>query len=955
MRHAIPWTSCAIVLASAATVLLAGGAAALSGGPDAFGYAFRDNLSSGGPAFNFVSIALNGTAVPGFPCDDCLSGAVPIGFPFTFYDGVVIGQYENVYVSSNGFLTFTPGQSSGCCSGQLLPSATSPNNLVAGYWEDLNPTLGGSVRYRTVGTEPNRVFIVQFSSIQHFGGGNATTFQFKLFENTNNIEVHYSSAPSDGGTHSAGIENATGLGGLNYLNGNFALSSRAVRYAFLEPDTDATLGGTAGDLGWFRSAVTVTLTCTPPLGASCETTFRRIDLEDPFAYSVYGGPFVVSADGDHHVDYRSRSTYGTLENPERETFRIDKTPPTVTAAAVCSVALVNGFCPGTMTVTTGASDATSGLKSGQPSCTLDAVPLGCGVVPVSASGAHTFIVRAEDKAGNVGTASASFTVDNDAPLVTFAPTCTAPGSNGWCRGNVQMVVGASDAVAGLAVGSPTCKRDGVAVPCSGFTVSGDGVHTIEGRATDKAGNLRVATTQVRIDGTKPTANLGTSCAVPGNAGWCRSPLDLVVTTFDATSGVVFTECVVDDAPVPCDAQVGDEGAFEAVLTVRDEAGNQQVVTKTLKVDTIAPAPSLTTFCAKAGSPGWCRATSYQYEGKASDGGSGLAALACTVDGNPAACTGTVSGEGAHALGATASDVAGNKGDASKDLGIDSVAPTVAGSVKCSLPGNNGWCRGSTTFTVAAQDATSGIASLTCNVDGEDVPCAAPYLVQGEHTFRAIARDVAGNSAADEQVFRIDSIAPAVSIEVTCAVPGNAGWCRDKVVGVAGRAEDAASGVLLRSCTANAAAAPCDQVVTDEGWYAFFLHAEDVAGNSATTAAGFGLDRTAPTGFVDRPPAEFGGFNVDWAVADAVSGLASVEVQERELFGLLGDAWHTICAPAVGGSSAGGSCSAAPGMGQACYRVVVTDVAGHVFESYLHHLLDLEATPPGFHPSCGVGA
>ena len=38
--------------------------------------------------------------------------------------------------------------------------------------------------------------------------------QFKLFEGTNVIEVHYQAAPSDGSPHSAGIENATGSAGV---------------------------------------------------------------------------------------------------------------------------------------------------------------------------------------------------------------------------------------------------------------------------------------------------------------------------------------------------------------------------------------------------------------------------------------------------------------------------------------------------------------------------------------------------------------------------------------------------------------------------------------------------------------------------------------------------------------------------------------------------------------------
>src|SRR5262249_49115559 len=47
----------------------------------------------------------------------------------------------------------------------------------------------------------------------------------------NDIEVHYSNAASDGGTHSAGIENDTGTIGLSFYFGTSGLTGRAARYS----------------------------------------------------------------------------------------------------------------------------------------------------------------------------------------------------------------------------------------------------------------------------------------------------------------------------------------------------------------------------------------------------------------------------------------------------------------------------------------------------------------------------------------------------------------------------------------------------------------------------------------------------------------------------------------------------------------------------------------------------
>lgn len=143
--------------------------------------------------------------------DDNVVGSFPIGFTFNFFGN----DYSNFYIGSNGFLTFNSGMPSGCCSGQLLPSATNPNNLIAYSWEDLDPGNGGApainlVRYETQGTAPNRVLIVDFYRIDHFSSGDNVTAQVHLYETTNCIEVHIETQPATCCNHTLGIENATG-------------------------------------------------------------------------------------------------------------------------------------------------------------------------------------------------------------------------------------------------------------------------------------------------------------------------------------------------------------------------------------------------------------------------------------------------------------------------------------------------------------------------------------------------------------------------------------------------------------------------------------------------------------------------------------------------------------------------------------------------------------------------
>jgi len=183
--------------------------------PDEFGYTCTDsNAADNLVSYDFEDISQTGTAVP--LGDDEVSEALPIGFAFNFYGE----NYGDIYISSNGFLTILPDQFNGCCQGQPLPSTAPPFGLIAGWWADLNPggSGGGTIHYQTLGVAPNRYLVVQFTDVPHWPNNNPVTKQYKLFEGSNNIEVHYQAAPAsaNGNLNSAGLENQDGTIGLQY-------------------------------------------------------------------------------------------------------------------------------------------------------------------------------------------------------------------------------------------------------------------------------------------------------------------------------------------------------------------------------------------------------------------------------------------------------------------------------------------------------------------------------------------------------------------------------------------------------------------------------------------------------------------------------------------------------------------------------------------------------------------
>ena len=160
----------------------------------------------------------------------------------------------------------------------------------------------------------------------------------------------------------------------------------------------------------------------------------------------------------------------------------DKTPPTVTITKA----------PAATTTTAGASiDFTASEKGVTFACKLDTSPFAACSRPVSlsnlAAGAHTFSVRATDKAGNKSkpaTVAWTFTPpDTTPPIVTIdkAPPASSPSFA------ASFSFSANEPVSTFA-----CSLDGNAfAPCTSavtFQRLSVGLHTFSVRATDLAGN-----------------------------------------------------------------------------------------------------------------------------------------------------------------------------------------------------------------------------------------------------------------------------------------------------------------------------------------------------------------------------------------------------------------------------------------------------------------------------------
>jgi len=140
-------------------------------------------------------------------------GSADVALPFTFYySGVAC---NTVHICTNGWLSLN-GSGSSEYENAFLFAVDVPNMTIAPWFDDLRDDNTSSVKYKTDGSAPNRVFTVEWYRVRSYAGVQYVriSFQVKLYETTNAIEFHYGTVES--GTHNAaesasvGLEDATG-------------------------------------------------------------------------------------------------------------------------------------------------------------------------------------------------------------------------------------------------------------------------------------------------------------------------------------------------------------------------------------------------------------------------------------------------------------------------------------------------------------------------------------------------------------------------------------------------------------------------------------------------------------------------------------------------------------------------------------------------------------------------
>lgn len=110
--------------------------------------------------------------------------------PFPIHFGGDENGFIDLYVSSNGTISFTDRQQPGFLN-RHLPT-TVANMLIAPFWDDLTTIAGESDIYtEIVGSSPSRKFIIEWWKFKHFRAEGLGAFQVVFYENSSDFRFNY--------------------------------------------------------------------------------------------------------------------------------------------------------------------------------------------------------------------------------------------------------------------------------------------------------------------------------------------------------------------------------------------------------------------------------------------------------------------------------------------------------------------------------------------------------------------------------------------------------------------------------------------------------------------------------------------------------------------------------------------------------------------------------------------
>ncbi|EOR8708409.1 Ig-like domain-containing protein [Escherichia coli] len=485
--------------------------------------------------------------------------------------------------------------------------------------------------------------------------------------------------------------------------------------------------GAALTLSGSTSGVEAGQTVTVTFGGKTYTT--TVAANGSWSTTVPAADLAALRDGDASAQVRvtNVNVNGNSATATHE-YSVDSAAPTVTINTIASDNIINASEAAAGVTVSGTSTAQTGQTltvtlngtnyqttvqtDGSWSLTLPASDL-----TALANNGYTLTATVSDLAGNLGSASKGVTVDTTAPVISFNTVAGDDVINNVEHIQAQIISGtATGAVAGdrlvvtiagqqYVTSTDASGNWSVGVPASVISGLADGTVTISATITDSAGNSSTQTHNVQVNTAAVSLSVST---ISGdnliNAAEAGSALTLSGTGTNFATGTVVTVLLNGkgysatiqsngswsvNVPAADVAALSDGTSYTVSASAQDSAGNSATASRSVAVDLTAPVISINTVstddrlnAAEQQQPLTLNGSTSAEVGQTVTVTFGGKTYTATVAANgtwalnvPAVDLAAL-GQGAQTITASVNDRAGNPGQATHALTVDTVAPTV---------------------------------------------------------------------------------------------------------------------------------------------------------------------------------------------------------------------------------------------------------------------------------------
>lgn len=356
------------------------------------------------------------------------------------------------------------------------------------------------------------------------------------------------------------------------------------------PSTQASVSGTPNGSGWYRDHQ-ITLTASDTSSGVANTYYTV----DGGTTQTYSGPFSVSSDGNHVINYWSVDVAGKAEIPRTLYFKTDNSAPNTDLSSTGTNGW-NLWRTSAVQVTLWPSDGRSGVAATYYTVDGGATQTYTGPFTVDGNGQHPISFWSVDNVGNTEVQkSSTVKIDKDGPTVETAVSGPA-GNNNYFTGAVQVSLTATDNVAGMAYTTYQIDSGPLKNYSSPFSVTGDGTHAVKVWSTDMAGNVSASTTGLNIDSMAPLTQ-PTLSGTAGANGWYGTAVQVTLGAADNTSGIADTYYSIDGGlqqSYSTPFTISNTGTHTILYWSVDRANNAESPhSMSIKVDVNAPSTQAT--------------------------------------------------------------------------------------------------------------------------------------------------------------------------------------------------------------------------------------------------------------------------------------------------------------------------------------------------------------------------